>query len=105
MYSSLFSVVFGKMFLSGFKYRDRATIIGDILDTVNRDPKGKTKTSIMRGANLNLDQVNRYLELLLLRGYIKAGDPIRIQELARYKVTKRGLELARILEMSHITLR
>ena len=105
MYPSLLSVEFGRIFLSKFKYRDRATIVTDILDTIYRDPKGKTKTSIMRGANLNFAQANRYLELLLLRGFIKEIDPIRSQELGRYKPTKKGLQLARILETSHFNLR
>jgi len=105
MYPNLLSVEFGKIFLSKFKYRDRATIIADILDTIYRDPKGKTKTSIMRGANLNFTQANRYLELLLLRGFITEIDPIRSQELARYKPTKKGLQLVNILETSRFSLR
>jgi len=47
MYPNFFGLEFGKILLSNFKYRDRATIIGDILDTIFRDPKGKTKTSII----------------------------------------------------------
>ena len=105
MYSSLLSVQFGKIFLSGFKYRDRRTIIGEILAMVYREPRGKTKTSIMRGANLNFDQVNRYLELLILRGLIKVEAPIRSQELARYRVTEKGLQLTRTLEISRLTLK
>jgi len=87
--------IFGKIVLSGFKYRDRASIIGDILDSINSDPKGKTKTSIMRGANLNFDQVNSYLRLLTLLGFIKPVDPLKSQEAFRYKLTSKGLQFAR----------
>jgi len=86
---------FGKLFLSGFKYRDRPSIIGDILDSITSDPKGKTKTSIMREANLSLEQVNKYLQHLVISGMIKAADPIEAQEVARYRLTSRGLLLAR----------
>jgi len=105
LYLNLFSVGFGRIFLSKFKYRDRATIVAEILDTMYRDPKGKTKTGIMRATNLNFAQANRYLELLLLRGFITEIDPIRSQELARYKPTKKGLQLVNILETSRFSLR
>lgn len=92
MFSNVsFGLVSGHFFKLSFKYRDRAVIIGDILDAINSDPKGKTKTSIMRRANLNLEQVNRYLDLLALRGLIRIGDPMGSQELARYRLTRKGL--------------
>ena len=99
MYSNLFSVGFGRIFLSKFKYRDRAGIIRDILETINRDPKGKTKTSIMRGANLNFEQVNKYLDFLTLCDAIRATNPLRSQELARYRLTQKGLRFLRTTEM------
>lgn len=90
-----FVLVFGRFFKLSFKYRDRTSIIEDIMSAINSDPKGKTKTSIMRGANLNFEQVNRYLHLLKLRGLIKAEDPLRSQELARYRLTTKGLGILR----------
>jgi len=93
--NSTFWFPFGNIFLSGFKYRDRTSIISDILDTINSDPKGKTKTSIMRDANLSLDQVNKYLHHLVLSGAIKAASPLESQELARYRLTAKGFILAR----------
>jgi len=105
VYPSLLTGDFGRIFLSKFRYRDRVTIVADILETVRNEPKGKTKTSIMRGANLNFAQANRYLELLLLRGFITEIDPMRSQELARYKPTKKGLQLVSILETNRIGLR
>jgi len=99
MYTNLsFGIIFGKIFLSGFKYRDRSSIIRDIFNSINSDPKGKTKTSIMRSANLNHDQVNTYLHYLVLRGLIKPVDPLRSQEAARYKMTSRGIEVARDID-------
>jgi len=100
MYSNLsFSVFFVKVFQSRFKYRDRASIIGDILDSINSDPKGKTKTSIMRGANLSLEQVNKYLHHLMVSGIIRTTDPLESQEIARYKLTATGLKFARDVAM------
>ena len=89
------SWVFGRIFHSGFRYRDRTTIIGDILDSVNGDPRGKTKTSIMRSANLSFDQTNKYIDLLMICDVLKAADPLKSQELGRYKLTERGFKLAR----------
>ena len=104
MYPNLFSVEFGRILLSKFKYRDRATIIGDILDTIYRDPKGKTKTSIMRSANLNFDQVNKYLRFLVLCDIVKTTDPLRTQEVGRYKLTGKGVNLLKNLDMWQLVL-
>jgi len=98
------SWVFGKIFLSGFRYRDRASIIGDILDSINTDPRGRTKTSIMRGANLSLDQVNKYLQHLVLCGFISPADPVESQELARYRLTEKGVRLAREADKWRLSL-
>ena len=104
MYPNLFSVEFGRIFLSTFKYRDRATIIGDILDTIYRDPKGKTKTSIMRATNLNFGQANKYLDSLILCDMVRATDPLRSQEVARYKLTGKGVSLLRTFDMWQLVL-
>lgn len=93
------SWVFGKIFHSGFKYRDRASIIGEIVDSVTGDPRGKTKTSIMRSANLSLDQTNKYIDLLMVCDVLRATDPLKSQEIARYKLTEKGLRFARDFEM------
>jgi len=106
MYTNLpFRVAIGNILLSKFKYRDRAGIVVDILDSVRNEPKGKTKTSIMRGANLNFKQANTYLELLSGLGLIRAGDPIKSQESARYKLTKKGLVTAKRLDTLRDVLR
>lgn len=104
MYLNPFSIGFGRILLSRFKYRDRATIIGDILDTIYRDPKGKTKTSIMRSTNLNFGQANKYLNFLTLCDIVKATDPLRSQELARYKLTEKGFRFLKDFDMWHLVL-
>jgi len=94
-----FDIISRNILLSRFKYRDRAKIIVDILDSVSGEPKGKTKTSIMRGVNLNFDQVNTYLFHLASLGLVKLGDPLTSQEAARYKVTTKGLKLVKDLDI------
>lgn len=74
-----------------FKYRDRATIVMDILDTIQHSGDGKTVTNIMRGANLNYEQVKTYLDPLLISDLIRANGP-------KYRVTTKGLELANQLQ-------
>ena len=105
MSRSKFSSSTQNILLSKFKYRDRAGIVVDILDSVRSEPKGKTKTNIMRGANLNFKQANTYLELLSGLGLIRVSDPIRSQELARYKLTKKGLVTANRLDSLRDVLR
>jgi len=91
--------------LSKFKHRDRATIVLDILDTIKWESKGKTKTSIMRAANLNFDQVNKYLDHLLVNGFIRAENSIARQEVARYKLTEKGIRTANLLNSLRETFR
>ena len=98
------SWTFGKIFHSGFRYRDRASIIGEIVDSVAGDPRGKTKTSIMRSANLNLEQTNKYLDLLVVCDVLRAVRPLTLQETARYKLTEKGFRLAHEFEMWHYIL-
>jgi predicted transcriptional regulator len=99
-----FNVLFNCGLIFRFKYRDRATIIRDILETIERDPKGKTKTSIMRAANLNFEQVNKYLDLLLLCDVIRAVNPLKSQEVARYRLTQKGFECLKNVEMWNLML-
>lgn len=99
------NVMIGVVLLAKFKYRDRAGIILDILDIIRRDPKGKTKTGIMRGANLNFGQVNKYLDHLVLGGMVKEDNPMGKQELFRYKLTQKGLRTAKYLGSMRDTFR
>lgn len=98
--------IIGNILPSRFKYRDRSGIVVDILHTVGFDAKGKTKTTIMRNANLNFDQVNKYLDLLMVHDIIRAEAPpgINGQEKARYRLTGRGFELLRDMETLRVAL-
>ena len=87
-----------------FKYRDRVSIMGDILKTVTNSGKGrgKRKTQIMQGANLNFDQVNKYLGWLISNGYIEAEHseihgPV-------YRVTSKGLNFVKVLDAGNLRL-
>jgi len=102
-YSS-FKTLFNGILLSTFKYRDRASIMKDILETISSDPQGKTKTSIMRGANLNFGQANKYLDFLVVCDAIRASNPLRSQELARYRLTQKGLRFLRNTEMWNLIM-
>lgn len=95
------SMVFNKIRHSNFKYRDRARIIEDILHSIISDQRGKTKTSIMRSANLSFEQTNKYLDLLAVHDVIRAVEPLNSQEAARYKLTEKGLRVAREFETWH----
>ncbi len=107
MYHYLPTNLFRSVILTRFKYRDRFNIVADILYTVGYDSNGKTKTSIMRNANLNFDQANKYLDLLLIHDYIKAESPPAFngQEKARYRLTGRGFELLRDLQTLRVALK
>jgi predicted transcriptional regulator len=104
MYPNLLSIGFGRIALSKFKYRDRTAIVAEILDTIYRDPKGKTKTGIMRAANLNFAQANQYLDHLILCDIVKATDPLRSQEVARYRLTQKGASFLKGFELWHFVL-
>lgn len=74
-----------------FKYRDRQSIISDILKVVSRSNKGRKKSQIMQAARLNTFQANRYLELCLRNGYV-------IVDGIQYKLSGRGLEYLENIE-------
>ena len=90
--------------LHEFKYRDRVSIISDILKTVkNSSRKGKRKTQIMQSANLNYDQINKYLALLISNGYIKA-ERSQIHGGSVYRATSKGLDFVEVLETQNLRL-
>jgi predicted transcriptional regulator len=82
-----------------FKYRDRATIIADILASLIAKPDGKRKTNIRQSANLSSDLLNKYLDLLLRNGYIMInnGDI--------YRLSQRGLKLWQNLDLEYLRIR
>lgn len=82
-----------------FKNRDRAAIIADILSSLVRSPRGERKTNIRQSANLSSDLLKKYLDLLLINGFVK------VEEEGIYKPTTRGLELLQNLAWISNTLR
>jgi predicted transcriptional regulator len=52
----------------------------------------------MRNANLNFDQINKYLDLLIRNGYIVFDGQV-------YKPTARGLEFLETVENDYLKLR
>jgi len=82
-----------------FKYRGRFNIVLDILDQVKRDPKGKTRTEIKEEARLSHEQLQKYLDLLLLCDFLvgknsRYGD----REITRYYLTEQGQELVKQIQ-------
>jgi predicted transcriptional regulator len=63
---------------NAFKYRDRMTIVSDILKTVKDSRSGKRKTQIMQSANLNYIQLDKYMRYLLKCGFLRITDKGRI---------------------------
>ncbi|MGD8545560.1 MAG: winged helix-turn-helix domain-containing protein [Candidatus Bathyarchaeota archaeon] len=71
---------------SRFKYRDRLTIIIDILNAVENSRKGRKKTQIMQSANLNYSQMKKYVSYLTDCGLITAT------KRHTYRMTNKGSE-------------
>jgi len=82
-----------------FKKRDSASILADIIKSLNANSKGKRKTQIMQSANLSYDQVNKYLDLLLRNGYVILDDGYL------YKPTGNGLRFLENLESGYLRVR
>lgn len=82
----------------GFKNRDRATIIADILNSLVNNPRGKRKTNIRQSANLSSYMSDKYLEFLLHNEFI------RIEEGGIYKPTTKGLRLLQNLDVNYIKI-
>lgn len=82
--------------LDAFKYRDRMTIISDILKTLKESKGGKRKTQIMQSANLNYIQLDKYLRYLLHCGMLK------FTEKGKIEITAEGAQFLTFLEISKI---
>ena len=82
----------------GFKNRDRATIIADILNSLVKNPKGKRKTNIRQSANLSSYMSDKYLDFLLRNDFIK------IEEGGIYKPTTKGLRLLQNLDVHYLKM-
>ena len=81
-----------------FKYRDRVSIIGDILTTVKNSRKGRRKTQIMQSANLNYNQTKKYLDYLLDCGYLV------VAEKEKYRITNEGSRFLQLVYLQRISM-
>ena len=86
-------------FILLFKNRDSATIVADIIKALGENPRGKRKTKIMQSANLNYEQLNKYLDLLLRNGYVI------LQDGGMYKPTQNGLRFLKNLQTDYLGLK
>lgn len=82
--------------LRGFKYRDRMSIVGDILQSVKNSREGRKKTQIMQSANLNYIQTKKYISYLLDCGFLG------ITEKETYVITKKGSRFLQLVEVQRI---
>jgi len=82
--------------LRSFKYRDRATIIGDILKSVRMSKDGKKMSQIMQSANLNYIQTKKYLSYLLSCGFL-----VYTQK-KTYVITQSGSKYLQFIEMQKL---
>jgi predicted transcriptional regulator len=79
-----------------FKYRDRTTIMIDILDTVRNSREGKKKCCIMQSARLNHLLTEKYLNYLVGCGYLGVTNK------KTYAITKDGFRFLQLIEMQKI---
>jgi len=83
--------------LSGaFKYRDRTSIMTQILETVDTSREGRKKTQIMQSANLNYLQTKKYLNYMMNCGFLV------ITERETYIITEKGHKFLYSIEMERI---
>ena len=76
--------------------RDRHDIVNDILETA-RD--AKVKTRIMGMAQLSFDQLNKYLDLLVKKGFMEnMAIKRKRQVISFYRTTRKGIELLHHME-------
>lgn len=79
-----------------FKYRDRTTIMIDMLDAVRNSRGGKKKTRIMQSAGLNHVQTEKYLNYLVGCGYLVGTNK------ETYVLTKDGFRFLQLIEMQRV---
>lgn len=82
--------------INAFKYRDRGTIMTDIMKSVHRSRQGMKKTQIMQSARLNHIQTQKYLNYMLGAGYI-------VSERSTYMLTEKGKKYLQIIEIQMIS--
>ncbi len=80
------------------RYRDKKTIVADIIRSTYNNGKGVRKTNILQKANLSTAMLNRYLGTLMRKGYI-------LNEGCFYRPTKKGLTFLENYESELVTMR
>ena len=80
------------------KYRNRVSIMSDILASIKFSKKGLKKTQIMQSANLNYLQTKKYLSYMLNCGFLV------VTERETYAITPKGTCFlqATLVEKTHI---
>jgi predicted transcriptional regulator len=81
---------------SAFKYRDRTSIMTQILETVDTSREGRKKTQIMQSANLNYLQTKKYLNYMMNCGFLI------VTERETYLITEKGHKFLYSIEMERI---
>lgn len=90
---------FNLVLMAQFKHRARIGICADILKTVSESQRGRRKTNIMQSANLNYNQVNKYLDLMLYNGFLI------LTTRDTYRITNKGLDFLRFFEALNLKLK
>ncbi len=93
---SYLSFGFGSQILRAFKYRDRTTIINDLLKTIKYKREVR-KTQIMQSANLNYIQTKKYLNYLMGCGLVI------VTEKDTYMITEKGSKYLLLTEIQRIS--
>lgn len=78
-----------------FRYRDRVTIMSEILKAVKKRREAK-KTQIMELARLNYVQTKKYLSYLVSYGYLA------VTERQTYVITDKGARFLHLVEIQKI---
>jgi predicted transcriptional regulator len=81
--------------LRAFRYRDRITIMTDILKAVKMKGEAR-KTQIMENARLNYIQTKKYLSYLVSYGYLA------VTERQTYVITEKGARFLYLIEIQKI---
>jgi len=79
-----------------FKYRDRTTIMIDILGVVRNSREEKKKTHIMQSVKMNHLQTEKYLNYLVGCGYLVVTNK------KTYVITKDGSRFLQLFEMQKV---
>ena len=93
---SYLSFGLGSQILRAFKYRDRTTIINDLLKTIKYKREVR-KTQIMQSANLNYIQTKQYLNYLMGCGLVI------VTEKDTYMITEKGSKYLLLTEIQRIS--